>query len=283
MHFSLCTVQFAMGLSNPLHGERKLGFVGYPLKGVKVQKQARLPGVPACNASLLGLAPVACLARLTHLAASQACQGLCASPSFATLVGKRSGLRVFALLFCGVHVLQTKVVYSESGEPATEDGEAEEGEGGGKDKGGELLVRSPGMFREYWKRPEANAEAFDEEGFFKTGDTVAQDADGCFKILGREWTCSLFCLSLGLLLHRSWGEVLSSVWGSREDMGMFPFSLFWPLLRRTVVTGYLQRQLTAGLAHLRERGLKMCSVCAACGIFFARCLVLAMQALAWTS
>lgn len=101
-------------------------------------------------------------------------------------------------------MLQTKVVSSESEEPGSEEGETEgegsgEGEGEGQIKGGELLVRSPGMFKEYWKRPEANADAFDKDGFFKTGDTVAQDAEGCFKILGREWGrhFSFFiCLSL---------------------------------------------------------------------------------------
>lgn len=34
---------------------------------------------------------------------------------------------------------------------------------------GELRVRGPTVFSQYWGRPEATAQAFDEEGFFRTG------------------------------------------------------------------------------------------------------------------
>ena len=33
---SCCILQFVMALSNPLHGERRAGFVGKPLPGVQV-------------------------------------------------------------------------------------------------------------------------------------------------------------------------------------------------------------------------------------------------------
>jgi malonyl-CoA/methylmalonyl-CoA synthetase len=49
---------------------------------------------------------------------------------------------------------------------------------------GELWVRGPGVFREYWRRPEATAAAF-LDGWFRTGDTVTRDEAGYFKILGR--------------------------------------------------------------------------------------------------
>jgi malonyl-CoA/methylmalonyl-CoA synthetase len=41
---------------------------------------------------------------------------------------------------------------------------------------GELLVRGPGVFREYWNRADATAVAFDNEGWFRTGDIVRMDA-----------------------------------------------------------------------------------------------------------
>ncbi|OUZ99991.1 AMP-dependent synthetase/ligase [Macleaya cordata] len=50
---------------------------------------------------------------------------------------------------------------------------------------GELCVRSPSLFKEYWKRPEVTKESFVDGGFFKTGDTVKVDEDGYYIILGR--------------------------------------------------------------------------------------------------
>ncbi|DBA77783.1 hypothetical protein WJX77_012246 [Trebouxia sp. C0004] len=51
---------------------------------------------------------------------------------------------------------------------------------------GELLVKGDVLFKEYWRRPEATAEAFDQDGWFKTGDTVATQGDPPYwKILGR--------------------------------------------------------------------------------------------------
>ncbi|HSG10118.1 MAG TPA: acyl-CoA synthetase [Longimicrobiales bacterium] len=50
---------------------------------------------------------------------------------------------------------------------------------------GQIQVRGPAVFREYWRRPDATAEAFTEDGWFKTGDRAVVD-DGAYRILGRE-------------------------------------------------------------------------------------------------
>lgn len=50
---------------------------------------------------------------------------------------------------------------------------------------GEVEVRGICVFKEYWKNPEATAEAFDE-GWFKTGDLGSFDADGFLTITGRK-------------------------------------------------------------------------------------------------
>ncbi len=50
---------------------------------------------------------------------------------------------------------------------------------------GQIQVRGPGVFREYFGKPAATAEAFTDDGWFKTGD-VAQRASGVYRILGRE-------------------------------------------------------------------------------------------------
>jgi malonyl-CoA/methylmalonyl-CoA synthetase len=92
--------EIGMALSNPLHGERRPGFVGAPLPGVEV--------------------------RLVE-----------------------------------------------------EDGSAVE-----PGAPGEIEVRGPGVFLEYWRRPEATAEAFREGRWFRTGDVAVQEG-GSYRILGR--------------------------------------------------------------------------------------------------
>lgn len=49
---------------------------------------------------------------------------------------------------------------------------------------GEIEVRGPGVFLEYWRRPDATADAFREGRWFRTGD-VAVVEDGYHRILGR--------------------------------------------------------------------------------------------------
>jgi long-chain acyl-CoA synthetase len=50
---------------------------------------------------------------------------------------------------------------------------------------GEVLVRSPGVMKEYYKQPDATREAIDAEGFFHTGDAGYFDVDGHLKIIDR--------------------------------------------------------------------------------------------------
>ncbi len=92
--------EIGMALSNPLHGDRRPGFVGAPLPGVEI--------------------------RLVNEAGDEA-------------------------------------------EPGTS---------------GEIFVRGPAVFHEYWNNTEATAAAF-SDGWFQTGD-VAQLEDGAYRILGRK-------------------------------------------------------------------------------------------------
>jgi long-chain acyl-CoA synthetase len=51
---------------------------------------------------------------------------------------------------------------------------------------GELLVRGPFIFKGYWNKPQANAECFDAEGWFHTGDIAHLDNDGFLYITDRK-------------------------------------------------------------------------------------------------
>ncbi|MSQ89063.1 MAG: long-chain fatty acid--CoA ligase [Betaproteobacteria bacterium] len=49
----------------------------------------------------------------------------------------------------------------------------------------ELLIRSPGLFKEYYKNPQATIEAKDAEGWFHTGDAGYVGEDGHLRIIDR--------------------------------------------------------------------------------------------------
>ncbi len=51
-------------------------------------------------------------------------------------------------------------------------------------KPGEIQVKGPSVFKEYWNKPEATKESFSEDGWFLTGD-IAVFENGSYKILGR--------------------------------------------------------------------------------------------------
>jgi malonyl-CoA/methylmalonyl-CoA synthetase len=54
-------------------------------------------------------------------------------------------------------------------------------------KAGEIQVKGPNVFKEYWGNPEATTAAFTLNGWFKTGD-IAMKEDGAYRILGRKST-----------------------------------------------------------------------------------------------
>jgi malonyl-CoA/methylmalonyl-CoA synthetase len=50
---------------------------------------------------------------------------------------------------------------------------------------GEILLRGPNVFAGYWEREDATSDAFTADGWFRSGDVGARDADGYLRIVGR--------------------------------------------------------------------------------------------------
>jgi malonyl-CoA/methylmalonyl-CoA synthetase len=50
---------------------------------------------------------------------------------------------------------------------------------------GEVQVRGPNVIAGYYERPDADAEAFTDDGWFRTGDIGERDQDGYLRLIGR--------------------------------------------------------------------------------------------------
>jgi malonyl-CoA/methylmalonyl-CoA synthetase len=53
------------------------------------------------------------------------------------------------------------------------------------DGSGEIQLRGPNVFAGYWNQPGATADAFTDDGWFRSGDLGAVDQDGYISIVGR--------------------------------------------------------------------------------------------------
>ena len=110
---------------------------------------------------------------------------------------------------------------------------------------GEIEVRGPNVFAGYLDRPEANAEAFSGDGWFRTGDLGALDADGRLRINGR---AKELVISGGYNVYpREVEEVLLAHPAIREAAVVGTPSAEWG----EVVTAYLVSERELAPAELR--------------------------------
>ncbi len=79
---------------------------------------------------------------------------------------------------------------------------------------GEVQVRGPNVFAGYYRRPDADAEAFTGDGWFRTGDLGELDADGHLRLAGRS---KELIITGGFNVHpREVEEVIERYPGVRE-------------------------------------------------------------------
>jgi long-chain acyl-CoA synthetase len=93
---------------------------------------------------------------------------------------------------------------------------------------GEILLKSPGLLKEYYKNPEATREVLDADGWYHTGDAGYLDNDGHLKIIDR--ANDVGKLSDGTLFAPKYIE---------NKLKFFPF------IKEAVAFGHEREQVTA--------------------------------------
>lgn len=119
--------------------------------------------------------PVPVFDRLAGLTGHQPLERYGASESLITLSTRADGERRPGWVGLPLSGVQTRVL-DDDGALVAHDGETV----------GKLHVRGPMMFDGYLNRPDATAEAFDTDGWYRTGDVAVIDDGGMHRIVGRE-------------------------------------------------------------------------------------------------
>ncbi len=119
--------------------------------------------------------PVPVFDRLAEITGHKPVERYGASETLITVSTLAAGERRPGWVGLPLSGVQTRLV-DDNGAPAPHDGETIGG----------LQVRAPTMFDGYLNRPDATAEAFDADGWYRTGDAAVIDGDGMHRIVGRE-------------------------------------------------------------------------------------------------
>lgn len=119
--------------------------------------------------------PVPVFDGLAALTGHQPIERYGASESLITISTRADGERRAGWVGLPLAGVQTRLV-DDDGAAVPADGETV----------GKLHVRGPTMFDGYLNRPEATAEAFDADGWYRTGDVAVLDGGGMHRIVGRE-------------------------------------------------------------------------------------------------
>jgi long-chain acyl-CoA synthetase len=83
---------------------------------------------------------------------------------------------------------------------------------------GEVLIRGPNVFTEYWRNPEATREAFSDDGWLRTGDLGSIDEAGFLSITGRKKDIIITAGGKNLAPANLENDLQQSRWISRAVM-----------------------------------------------------------------
>ncbi len=83
---------------------------------------------------------------------------------------------------------------------------------------GEILIKGPNVFSEYWRNPEATREAFSSDGWLRTGDLGSLDEDGYLSITGRKKDIIITAGGKNLAPSNLENDLQQSRWISRAVM-----------------------------------------------------------------
>ncbi|TDH52472.1 acyl-CoA synthetase [Mycobacterium eburneum] len=119
--------------------------------------------------------PVPVFQRLAELTGHSPIERYGSTESLITVSTRVDGERRPGWVGLPLDGVQTRLVDDDGG-PVPHDGETI----------GRLQVRGPTLFDGYLNRPDATAEAFDGDGWYRTGDVAVVDGDGMHRIVGRE-------------------------------------------------------------------------------------------------
>jgi long-chain acyl-CoA synthetase len=121
---------------------------------------------------------------------------------------------------------------------------------------GEILIKGPNVFREYWRNPEATRETFTDDGWMRTGDLGSIDEDGFMSITGRKKDIIITAGGKNLTPANLENDLKQSRWISHAvmhgDRRQYPVALI--TLDPEEITPWAQeRGLPLEMAELIER------------------------------
>ncbi len=119
--------------------------------------------------------PVPVFDQLVRLTGHAPVERYGSTESLITLSTRADGERRPGWVGLPLRGVETRLV-DDAGGPVPHDGETI----------GRLQVRGPTLFDGYLNRPDATAEAFDADGWYRTGDVAVVDSGGMHRIVGRE-------------------------------------------------------------------------------------------------